>query len=170
VTTGPGDPGGDGEGTVPARRPPHRRIRPSVLAAVGVLVVLIVVQSLRTHRSSTPLPGGAWGRTIACLQRNTLFTVTDDRGRGEGPVNGHTTAIAVSSSVHRTLLAVAAHYATAAEARKGRSVNVLHAPRSDYRLSGQTVYAWIPGGDPPHLLSDSGERQLITSCVTAPPS
>ena len=155
-------------GAAPDTRPPRRRnSRVRVLIAIALLIVLIVFASLHHHPSGS-LPPGRWGLTIACLQRDGLLSVTDAAGSGTAPTGVHTTAVLVSAARHDTLLAEVRDYATPAAASAGRAHNALRAPGGDYLQDGVDLWAWIPGGTPLHLLSNAGERTIISSCVRDP--
>jgi hypothetical protein len=160
----------DGEPPAPPAPTRRRRIRLPVVLGLILLVVLIAVQAGRNHDRNTPLPPGAFGQTIHCLQRNTLLKVTDARRQGNGLPSRRTTAVDVTSAQHDTLLAEIRHYPSAAAARAARPHDPFTAPAGDYLQDGADLWAWIPGGTPPHLLSDAGERAIITACVRRPAS
>lgn len=157
---GSDEPGG------PWARGSRRRQWTWTLATLAVLLVLIILVP-RSHTTSKSLPAGGWGRTLACLERNQGYRVTDTR-TGASP-DSHTRAVRVRSVVRRLELAVLGHAASPAAARRVARANGLHElPGAPYRSWGSIVWAYTENGDPPRVSANAGDRTLIDFCVRTP--
>jgi hypothetical protein len=136
---------------------------------LGVLALLFVLIAVipRSHTTSKSLPAGAWGRTIACLERNNGYQVTDTR-TGASPTS-HTRAVRVRSTVRRVDLAVLGRAASPAAARHvARSNGLRELPGTPYRVWGSIVWTYPETGDPPRVSASAGDRTLIGFCVRTP--
>jgi hypothetical protein len=158
----PGEPSPEGAG-------PRRRLRRRLPITLGLLALLLLLIVLlpRSRPSSTSLPPGRWGRTIACLQRNQSYAVLDVRGRRTPDAS--TRAVIVRSTVRRQDLAELRDAGSSAAAQavvRGNRLGQLR--RGDYRTFGAVVWAYVENGDPPHVIANAGDKTLIAFCVRTP--
>jgi hypothetical protein len=156
----------DPEAGPDAPGPSRRRRYAFTLGALGLLVLLIVFLP-RSRATSASLPAGAWGRTIACLERDQTFRVVDAR-TGRVP-DARTRGVTVRSTIHPYPLADVRDAGSAAAAAAAVRHDRLHElSRSDYRTFGRIVWAYPEDGDPPHVSADLGDQRLIAFCVRTP--
>jgi hypothetical protein len=134
------------------------------LFALALLAVLIAVVPHHGARSKT-FPPGRWGETIACLEHNALYEVTNPDGTVP---DAHTTSVQVTSRVHRTDLAQLRNAGSAARARAIARRQGLGAEATAYLTDGPIVWAFDEGGEPPHVLANPGDHMLVDFCARRP--
>jgi hypothetical protein len=149
---------------VPRQRKPNRRgtRRSRVLVLVLVLGVVIVAIASGGSSRSGSLPKGAWGKVIACLENYPLVLVTDANSNSAASPNPRTTAVDVTSQLAGYRLASIQDAGTSAQADEVVRDNGLLAPSPNYQTSGPIVWAWIEGGDNPHILASASDQIDIT--------
>ena len=136
------------------------------LGTLALLLILIAVVP-RSHSTSKSLPPGGWGRTIACLERNQSYRVTD--ARTGGTPDAATRGVRVRAAVRRLTLAELRNAGSPAAARHIARANGLHElSGSPYRVHGSIVWTYPEDGDPPRVSADAGDRTLIEFCVRTP--
>lgn len=135
---------------------------------IGVVLVIVIVSISSSGSSSRSLPKGAWGKTIACLESDPLFLVTDANSSSAGSPNAHTTTVLITSQLHGYTLAEVEDAGSAAAARQVVNTNALLAPTQNYNTDGPIVWAWQEGGNTPHVLASSEDQDDITSCIESP--
>jgi hypothetical protein len=134
------------------------------LFSLALLAVLIAVVPHHSNRSKA-FPPGRWGQTIACLEHNALYEVTNPAGTVPDP---HTTSVQVTSRVHRTDLAQLRNAGSAASARAIARRHGLGTDATAYLTDGPIVWAFDEGGDPPHVLANPGDHTLVDFCARRP--
>ncbi len=150
----------------PGRRRHRNRPRHAVtLAAIVVLFVLITLVHRGSDAKSSSLPAGHWGATIACLERDTLNTVTDANAPTGAVPDSHTTEVVVTSRVPHRELAVIRDAGTAAAARAAARRQTLGEPAGSVHVAGSIAWAFSEGGDPPHAFANAGQMTLIDFCI-----
>lgn len=154
----------------PAPRDDARRSRRRQWSwTLGTLALLLVLVAIvpRSHSTSTSLPSGSWGRTIACLERNQSYRVTD--GRTGGTPHEVTRDVRVRGTVRRVTLAELRNADSPAAARHIARTNGLgQLSGTPYRVWRSIVWTYPQDGDPPRVSANSGDRTLIGFCVRTP--
>jgi hypothetical protein len=156
-----------GEGDEPVdRRPAWRRRMRRPWVPLGLLVLLFVLIAVVPRRNlhSRTLPPGRWGAALRCLEDKTSFRVTAF-GTGAAPERT-TMTIAVQTNLGHHTLAELRQTPSAAAARAVVTGNRFgEVDRSDYRVDGRIVWAYVHDGGAPNFVANAGERELIDACV-----
>ena len=127
--------------------------------------MIVIAAVVSGGSKSKSLPTGAWGKTIACLEGHPLFGVTDANSSSAAAPNTHTTAVTISSQLHGYELATIENAGSPSKARALIRTNPFLAPTANYNTSGSIVWAWVEGGDNPHVLASGQDQTDITSCI-----
>jgi hypothetical protein len=150
-----------------AAQPRPRRHRRGLKTGIFFLALLAVLIAVVPHHDgrSTSLPAGRFGATIACLERNALYMVSDAAG---ALPDAHTRLVQVQRKPGHTDLARLRDAGAAARARTIARARGFGGDATRYLSDGPIVWAFQAGGDPPHLFADAGDRTLIDFCVRTP--
>lgn len=148
----------------PTRRP--RRGLGVTVGLIALLLVLTIVVPRGSTSKSTSLPSGTWGETIACLERDQDYRVTD--AESEAVPGAGTRAVTVTRRVHDVELAQVRDAGTVAGARALAGRSELGSSAADAHAAGAIAWAFSEGGTPAHVLANAGDRTLIDFCVEQP--